>query len=165
MGRRGPPCHNVILWPATSGLRSCLHDNVLCACRAGAAALAIGPVKYGVTEVDKTKFLPKSRWAREEPRILEDAPTIDGFLTKNRDKVPDSLVAYLRGKSQNAFFGLVFNQQDGVGGGDGAKTTVSKFNNEIEAFFKVLLDGAEPKFIRGINPTPKATSPADTMGE
>ena len=29
----------------------------------------------------------------------------------------------------------------------------------------MLLDGAEPKFIRCINPKPKATSPADTMGE
>ena len=44
-----------------------------------------GPVKYGVTEVDKTKFLPKSRWAKE--KISEDSPTIDGFTVKNRDKV------------------------------------------------------------------------------
>ena len=49
-----------------------------------------GPVKYGVTEVDKQKFLPKSMWGKE--KIPADSPTIDSFTTKNRDKVPESLV-------------------------------------------------------------------------
>jgi myosin heavy subunit len=46
-----------------------------------------GPVKYGTTEVDKTKFLPPSRWAKEG--IDPTAPQIDSFLTKNKDKVPE----------------------------------------------------------------------------
>ena len=125
-----------------------------------------GPVKYGVTEVDKTKFLAKSRWAKE--KIPEDSPTIDGFTTKNKDKVPDSLVKWLFESSKNAYMVLIFDQQKPKEGeavdAKAPKTTVSKFDKEIERFFKVLLDGASPKFIRCINPKPKATNPAPTMG-
>ena len=120
-----------------------------------------GPVKYGCTEVDKVKFAAKSRWDKE--KIPHDSATIDGFTTKNRDKVPASLVKFMQSTATNAFFVLVYAQQEGTEDPT-AKTSVSKFNNEIERFFKVLLDGATPQFIRCINPKPKATSPADTMG-
>ena len=75
---------------------------------------------------------------------------------------PREIARFLREGSTNAFFKLIFDQQDGTADPK-AKTTVSKFNNEIERFFKVLLDGAQPQFIRCINPKPKGTNPADTM--
>jgi hypothetical protein len=53
----------------------------------------------------------------------------------------------------------------GASGASAAKTIVSKFNIEIEAFFKQLLTGANPKFIRCINPRPKGIAAPDTMGK
>ena len=61
-----------------------------------------GPVKYGVTEVDKQKFLPKSMWGKE--KIPADSPTIDSFTTKNRDKVPESLVKCLCWDTRTSYY-------------------------------------------------------------
>eukprot|EP01049_Picozoa_sp_SAG25_P011941 SAG25_NODE_1529_length_2836_cov_1.217757_4_plen_171_part_00 len=45
------------------------------------------------------------------------------------------------------------------------KSIVGKFNLEIEAFFKQLLTGANPKFIRALNPRPKGVPAPGTMGK
>jgi hypothetical protein len=133
-----------------------------------------GPVKYGTTEVDKVKFLPPSQW--EKAGIDPTCPQIDSFLTKNKDKVPQSLLDFFTENSKNAYY-LYINRPDREGtavgsaqgggstGASAAKTTVSKFNLEIEAFFKQLLTGANPKFIRAINPRPKGIPAPPTMGE
>ena len=133
-----------------------------------------GPVKYGTTEVDKGKFLPPSMW--EKNGISPSCPQIDSFLTKNKDKVPQSLLDFFTENSKNDYYlyinradrdGTVVGSASGAGssGASAAKTTVSKFNLEIEAFFKQLLTGANPKFIRAINPRPKGIPAPKTMGE
>ena len=115
-------------------------------------------VTYGTTEVDKSQFKPPSMW--EQLKIEPDCPQIDSFLTKNKDKVPQSLLDFFK-TAQNEHYTHITRQKPGAaaGGGaaGGAKTIVSKFNLEIEAFFKQLLDGANPKFIRAINPRPKVS--------
>jgi myosin heavy subunit len=142
-----------------------------------------GPVQYGTTEVDKTKFLPPSMWEKEG--IDPKCPVIDSFLTKNKDKVPQSLLDFFNGRSEalpdstgcsNQYYRTIFNPDREVSvhgaahggkstGASAAKTIVSKFNIEIEAFFKQLLTGANPKFIRCINPRPKGIAAPDTMGK
>ena len=133
-----------------------------------------GPVKYGTTEVDKGKFLPPSMW--EKNNIDPSCPQIDSFLTKNKDKVPQSLLDHFTENSKNEYYAYITRVREegtvvGSAGGGGstgasaAKTTVSKFNLEIEAFFKQLLTGANPKFIRAINPRPKGIPAPKTMGE
>lgn len=133
-----------------------------------------GPVKYGTTEVDKGKFLPPSQWEKEG--IDPTCPQIDSFLTKNKDKVPESLLNHFTENSKNAYYLYIMRpdrENTAVGSASGAgstgasaaKTTVSKFNLEIEAFFKQLLTGANPKFIRAINPRPKGIPAPPTMGE
>ena len=131
-----------------------------------------GPVKYGTTEVDKVKFLPPSMWAKNG--IDEKCPQIASFLTKNKDKVPQSLLDFFAEKATNEYYqfitapdrdGTLAGNPKGGGGGGGAKTIVSKFNLEIEAFFKQLLTGANPKFIRAINPRPKGIPAPPTMGQ
>ena len=133
-----------------------------------------GPVTYGVTPVDKLKFLPPSRWSKSG--IPEDSPIIDGFTTKNRDKIPASLIEFLETNSQNTYFSslcVMANQMaaeaaaasSGKSGKKAAVTIVSKFSAEIESFFAQLLTGSNPKFIRCINPKPKSTSPPATMNE
>ena len=133
-----------------------------------------GPVKYGTTEVDKGKFLPPSQW--EKNNIDPKCPQIDSFLTKNKDKVPQSLLDFFAEKATNAYYqyitrpereGTVAGSAQGGGstGASAAKTIVSKFNLEIEAFFKQLLTGANPKFIRAINPRPKGIPAPKTMGQ
>jgi myosin heavy subunit len=133
-----------------------------------------GPVKYGTTEVDKVKFLPPSQWAKAG--IDPTCPQIDSFLTKNKDKVPQSLLDFFAEKATNGYYqyitrpdreGTVAGSASGAGatGASAAKTIVSKFNLEIEAFFKQLLTGANPKFIRAINPRPKGIPAPKTMGQ
>jgi len=135
-----------------------------------------GPVKYGTTEVDKVKFLPPSMWAKNG--IDPACPQIDSFLTKNKDKVPQSLLDFLTGSAKNEYYlyitrpdregtvaGAAPGATTGAGGPAAAKTIVSKFNLEIEAFFKQLLTGANPKFIRAINPRPKGIPAPGTMGQ
>ena len=133
-----------------------------------------GPVKYGTTEVDKGKFLPPSQW--EKNGIEPTCPQIDSFLTKNKDKVPQSLVDFFAENASNVYYqyitrpereGTVAGSASGAGstGAGAAKTIVSKFNLEIEAFFKQLLTGANPKFIRAINPRPKGIAAPKTMGQ
>ena len=133
-----------------------------------------GPVKYGTTEVDKEKFLPPSQWAKAG--IDPTCPQIDSFLTKNKDKVPASLLQFFAEKATNSYYlyitrpdreGTVAGSASGAGstGAGAAKTIVSKFNLEIEAFFKQLLTGANPKFIRAINPRPKGIPAPKTMGQ
>lgn len=142
-----------------------------------------GPVKYGTTEVDKEKFLPPSQWAKNG--IDPKCPVIDSFLTKNKDKVPQSLLDFFNGCSEawpdstgcsNQYYRTIFDPGRGVTvtgaaaggkstGASQAKTIVSKFNIEIEAFFKQLLTGANPKFIRCINPRPKGIPAPPTMGQ
>jgi myosin heavy subunit len=133
-----------------------------------------GPVKYGTTEVDKGKFLPPSQWAKAG--IDPTCPQIDSFLTKNKDKVPESLLQFFAEKASNQYYtyitrpdrgGTVAGSASGAGstGASAAKTIVSKFNIEIESFFKQLLTGANPKFIRAINPRPKGIPAPGTMGQ
>lgn len=135
-----------------------------------------GPVKYGTTEVDKGKFLPPSQW--EKAGIDPTCPQIDSFLTKNKDKVPQSLLDFFAEGASNEYYqyitrsdrdgtvaGADAGSTTGLGGGQVAKTIVSKFNIEIEAFFKQLLTGANPKFIRAINPRPKGIPAPKTMGQ
>ena len=118
-----------------------------------------GPVKYGTTEVDKVKFLPPSQWDKQG--IDKSCPQIDSFLTKNKDKVPQSLLDFFTENAKNDYYqhitrpdrdGTVAGSASGAGstGASEMKTTVSKFNLEIEAFFKQLLTGANPKFIRAL---------------
>jgi myosin heavy subunit len=137
-----------------------------------------GPVKYGTTEVDKVKFLPPSQW--EKAGIDPLCPQIDSFVTKNKDKVPQSLLDHLTEHVTNDYFKRIDakriareKEADRASAAEGstpgrsgaAKTIVSKFNREIEAFFQQLLTGADPKFIRTINPRPKGIPAPPTMGE
>ena len=139
-----------------------------------------GPVKYGTTEVDKVKFLPPSMW--EKNGIDLKCPQIESFVTKNKDKVPQSLLDFFSEKAGNEYFLHIDKRRkarlaeaERAGGGAaaspgkspgaGPKTIVSKFNVEIEAFFKTLLTGADPKFIRTINPRPKGIPAPPTMGQ
>ena len=62
-----------------------------------------GPVEYGTTAVDKQKFLPRSQWDRA--KISPDCPTIDDFVDKNRDNIPQSLLDFFTEKSSNGYFG------------------------------------------------------------
>jgi len=129
-----------------------------------------GPVVYGTTEVDKGKFLPPSQWARNN--VDPTCPQIDSFLTKNKDKVPQSLLDFFSEKAQNEYYQYITAPDragtlagNPKGGAKAAKTIVSKFNVEIESFFKTLLTGANPKFIRCINPRPKGIPAPPSMGE
>jgi myosin heavy subunit len=149
-----------------------------------------GPVEYGVTEVDKEHFKPPSEWKRLG--IQPGCAQIDSFVTKNKDRVPASLLAFLRTHATNAYYTHVAEQAEAAaeaseaaaaaaspspagggspqrgspgGGGRGPKTIVAKFSREIEAFFTLLLSGADPKFIRTINPRPKGIPAPPTMGE
>ena len=61
-----------------------------------------GPVKYGTTEVDKVKFLPPSMW--EKNGIDLKCPQIESFVTKNKDKVPQSLLDFFSEKAGNEYF-------------------------------------------------------------
>ena len=61
-----------------------------------------GPVTYGTTIVDKKKFLPPSQWERAS--ISPDCPTIDDFVNKNRDNIPQSLLDFFTAQSSNAYF-------------------------------------------------------------
>merc|ERR1711871_722744 len=61
-----------------------------------------GPVTYGTTEVDKGKFLPPSQW--QKAGIPPTCPQIDSFLTKNKDKVPQSLLDFFSEGASNAYY-------------------------------------------------------------
>ena len=61
-----------------------------------------GPVKYGTTEVDKVKFLPPSMW--EKNGIDLKCPQIESFVTKNKDKVPQSLLDFFAEKASNDYY-------------------------------------------------------------
>ena len=148
-----------------------------------------GAVEYGLTEVDKQQFLPPSQWARAG--IDSNCAKIDSFVTKNKDKVPQSLLDFFGAHAQNSYYlhcaelaaqKTAFDEEPSPaagrrgggspspsspnGGSKGrSKTIVGKFNLEIEAFFSQLLTGADPKFIRTINPRPKGIPAPPTMGQ
>lgn len=103
-------------------------------------------------------FLGKSLW--KSKGIDEGCPVIDSFLTKNMDKVPQSLLDFFAEHSANEYYQHIQavaakTTSRGVGAHD--KTIVSKFSTEIQGFFSQLLTGANPKFIRTINPRPKVS--------
>jgi len=134
-------------------------------------------VEYGTTAVDKQKFLPRSQWDRA--KISPDCPTIDDFVDKNRDNIPQSLLDFFTEKSSNGYFKRIDKMRrmreaeaerasaaDTTPGRGGKKKkyVVTTFSADIEAFFQQLLTGADPKFIRTINPRPKGIPAPPTMG-
>lgn len=136
-----------------------------------------GPVTYGTTVVDKEKFLPPSQWDRAG--ISPDCPKIDDFVNKNRDNIPESLLDFFTERSTNAYFKRIdksrrMREEEAERasaadttpgrGGKKKKYVVTTFSADIESFFQQLLTGADPKFIRTINPRPKGIPAPPTMG-
>ena len=136
-----------------------------------------GPVTYGTTVVDKEKFLPPSQW--ERANISPECPKIDDFVNKNRDNIPQSLLDFFTEQSTNEYFKRIDKARrmreaeaerasaaDTTPGRGGKKKkyVVTTFSADIESFFQQLLTGADPKFIRTINPRPKGIPAPPTMG-
>jgi hypothetical protein len=91
-----------------------------------------GPVRYGTTEVDKVNFKPPSMWSKNN--IDPNGPMIDSFLTKNKDKVPQSLLEFFANSTNEYYQHITRARSAGqttVGSSKtatAAKTIVSKFN-------------------------------------
>lgn len=77
-----------------------------------------------------------------------------------------SLLNFFQDNSTNTYYKFITRpREDRKVDPKAPKSIVGKFNLEIEAFFKQLLTGANPKFIRALNPRPKGIPAPKTMGE